>query len=229
MQKLFNGLVVLVVTTILGLSVSAQNFAPKDAPAAASAKAHSGVAAGQRSLPVVVFLGDSLTEGYGVAAELAYPKLLENDLRLRGKPVKVINASVSGSTSASAPARMQQVLKKKPKVVVLALGANDALRGLKPNAMQANLTTAIESACNQKVIVVLAGIQIPARYGPKYAAEFGQVFKTLQKKYNLPLVDGFLSVVMGKSELNQDDGLHPNEKGHRKMADQMLPALEQVL
>lgn len=185
--------------------------------------------AGAEAPPLIAFVGDSLTEGLGVAAEEAYPAVIEKALRAKGKPVQVLNASMSGSTSASAKSRISRLLQKKPQILVLALGANDALRGLKPAAMQSGLGEAIALARKAGTKVLLVGVHVPSPYGPKYAKEFSAVFPALKKQYSVSLLPDLLSGVFGKSELMQSDGLHPNAKGHLKMAETVTGPLEKLL
>lgn len=178
---------------------------------------------------LVVFIGDSLSEGQGVSAEQAYPSLIGKYLESRGKKVTVLNASIGGSTSASAARRMEKALTKKPQMVVLALGANDALRGIKPTAMEANLGKAVSMAEKAKVTLMVAGIKIPSLYGPEYSKNFDKVFQSLSKKHKVFVVENLLEGVLGKTDLNQTDGLHPNPKGHEKIASSLAPLLEKML
>lgn len=173
-----------------------------------------------------VVLGDSLTEGYGVAKDSAFPALLEKKL---GSPWKVIAAGISGSTSASALSRMKWQLKAKPDVVLLALGSNDALRGLKPEETEKNLAEAIEFAQKEKVSVLLAGLMAPPNYGKEYSEKFKSVFVNLEKKYKIKRMPFLLEGVAGESKMNLPDGIHPNEKGHAHIAEQLSVFLKGIL
>ncbi|PIS12141.1 MAG: arylesterase [Bdellovibrio sp. CG10_big_fil_rev_8_21_14_0_10_47_8] len=173
----------------------------------------------------LIILGDSLTEGYGVAKEKAFPALLEKKFQENGKAWIVVNSGVSGSTSASAEQRMRWILKQKPDMILLALGANDGLRGLKPEEMEKNLAKAIELAKSNQVKIVLCGMQMPSNYGASYRKKFTDVFPSLSKKYQIPLIPFLLDKVAGKSEFNQADGIHPNEKGHAIIAETIYSAL----
>ena len=133
----------------------------------------------------ILFLGDSLTEGYRVEPEYSYPSQLENKLKKQQyKNFKIINAGISGSTSASAKSRLQWYLKTKIDILFLALGANDGLRGLPISQMKNNLSSTIELAQKNNIKVILAGMLIPPNYGLKYTKDFKNLFPYLQKKYN---------------------------------------------
>lgn len=180
----------------------------------------------KKSKPIkILVLGDSLTEGYGVAKKDAYPAQLETLLseKLKDKTTKVINAGSSGSTSASAKGRIQWHLRAKPKLVIFSLGANDGLRGLKIDSTRKNLETAIKIAQKSQVKIILSGMMLPHNYGKKYRTEFENLFKELSKKHNVALVPFLLKDVGAQKEMNLPDGIHPNEKGHKKIAETLLP------
>lgn len=164
----------------------------------------------------LVILGDSLTEGYGVAREKAFPALLENLIKEDRQlgPWQVVNAGVSGSTSASIKSRLAWQLRGQPDVLVLALGANDGLRGLDPKSTRKNIEEGILSAEKAGVTVILAGLQMPPNYGGPYRKEFAAIFADLAEKYKVPLIPFLLEGVAGDSKLNLPDGIHPNEKGY---------------
>jgi len=173
----------------------------------------------------IIFLGDSLTEGYGVSSEASYPSLVAAALQERGyDQLKIINAGVSGATTAGAIRRLQWHLRSqdKPIILVLALGANDGLRGLDLAASQQNLEEVISTAQEQKIDVVLAGMKIPPNYGEQYAAEFEALFPELAKKYDLTLIPFLLDGVAAERHLNLPDGIHPNELGYEIVAENVL-------
>ena len=173
---------------------------------------------------IVLIIGDSLTAGLGVMPEQAYPALLQTRLSEAGmKPVKVVNAGISGSTSAGAYGRLKWYLKARPHLLILALGANDGLRGLSVAEMEKNLAKALSLAKEAGIPVILGGMEVPPNYGPEYAAAFRQVFPALAAQHNIPLIPFLLEGVAGKPALNQADGIHPNPEGHRVMADTILP------
>jgi len=177
----------------------------------------------------VLALGDSLTEGYGVTKEQAYPALLETALTKKNLNVKVINAGISGSTSASGESRLKWQLKNKPDVMILALGANDGLRGLPVKAMQENLEKVISLAQQNHITVVLAGMKIPMNYGEDYRRSYEKVFSDLGKKPGVIFVPFLLEGVGGHPDLNISDGIHPNPKGHQIVAATLLPYVEKAL
>ena len=178
---------------------------------------------------LIVVLGDSLTEGFGVAKEEAYPHLLEKELQRKGHSVKVINAGISGSTSASAPSRLRWYIKSHPEIVILALGGNDGLRGLSVKHMKKNLSKAIELAQSEKILILLAGMQIPQNYGTEYTQSFRNAFHELARQYQLQMIPFLLKEVGGVSSLNQDDGIHPNPEGHQIIFRTVLEYLEPLL
>jgi acyl-CoA thioesterase-1 len=174
----------------------------------------------------LVLLGDSLTEGYGVAREKSYAYLLQQKF---GAQVQIVNASISGSTSASAPSRMKWQMKEKPDALLLALGANDGLRGLPVKTLEDNLSQAIEIAQKEGVKVILGGMYLPPNYGADYGQKFKEVFKRLASKYKTPFIPFMLEGVAGHPEFNQADGIHPNEKGQAMVAETVYKALKAIL
>ena len=178
----------------------------------------------------ILFLGDSITAGYGVAKEDAYPALLGQKLESLGiHHVEIINGSISGSTTASALSRLKWFQKASPDILVLALGANDGLRGLSVENMADNLGKAISFAKNNNMNVILGGMQIPPNYGPEYADAFKQVFTTLAEDHEIVLIPFLLEGVGGRSDMNQPDGIHPNREGHQQIVKTVLPfILEQI-
>jgi len=178
---------------------------------------------------LIVALGDSLTEGYGVSKEEAYPLLVERELKSKGYSVRIINAGISGSTSASAPSRMQWYLRVKPDIVILALGGNDGLRGLNVKHMKRNLEKAIKLANSKKIQVLLAGMQIPSNYGQEYTKSFRNAFFELAEQFQLPMIPFLLENVGNVPELNLPDGIHPNNEGHEIVSRTVLEYLEPLL
>lgn len=170
----------------------------------------------------ILFLGDSLTAGYGIEQQQAYPALVGKQLAQQGHQVRIINAGVSGSTSASAEGRLRWYLQTKPDILILALGANDGLRGLPTTALQDNLQKTIALARSQGMRVILAGMHVPPNYGQDYAQAFHQVFQDLSKIDGVHFVPFLLQGVAGEVDYNLADGIHPNEAGHKKIAETML-------
>ena len=173
----------------------------------------------------LVIVGDSLTEGIGVSKEQAYPALVEKSL----EGWTVVSSGVSGSTSASALTRMKWVLKTKPDAVLLALGANDGLRGFKTKATKENLRSAIREAKAGGVKILLAGIQMPPNYGKKFTEEFHELFIALAREEKVPLLPSILDKVCGDPRYNLADGIHPNEVGHRMIAETVSNFLKKHL
>jgi acyl-CoA thioesterase-1 len=187
------------------------------------------LAAGARA-GTVVCLGDSLTEGFGVAPERSWPSLLQASLREAGHPgLRVVNAGISGSTSASAVSRLRWQLAAKPDVVILALGGNDGLRGLALSETEKNLAEAIALAKSEGVRVVLAGMQIPPNYGPEYTRRFRELFPALARRFEVALIPFLLEGVAARPELNLADGIHPNAAGYERVARNVLEVLLPLL
>ena len=178
---------------------------------------------------LIVALGDSLTEGFGVSKEEAYPYLVEQELIRKGYSVRMINAGISGSTSASASSRMQWYVRVKPDIVILALGGNDGLRGLSVQHMKKNLEKAIKLASTNNIRVLLAGMQIPLNYGQDYTKSFRNAFYELAEQYQLPMIPFLLKDVGNVPSLNLPDGIHPNPEGHHIISRTVLGHLEPLL
>lgn len=181
------------------------------------------------SAETILFLGDSLTEGYQLSKEDAYPSVIEKELLKKRKDIKVINGGVSGATSASGLKRMDWYLKAKPDIMVLALGANDGLRGMDLKETEKNLSNVIEKAQVQGIKVILAGMKMPTNMGEPYRTNFEKIFPKLAGKYSIKLVPFILEGVGGNPKLNLPDGIHPNPEGHIVMAKNVLKVLEQEL
>ena len=178
---------------------------------------------------LIVALGDSLTEGFGVSKEEAYPYLVEQELIRKGYSVRMINGGISGSTSASAPSRMQRYVRVKPDIVILALGGNDGLRGLSVQHMKENLGKAIKLAGKNNILVLLAGMQIPSNYGQDYTKSFRNAFYELAEQYQLPMIPFLLKDVGNVPDLNLPDGIHPNPEGHHIICRTVIEHLEPLL
>jgi len=178
---------------------------------------------------VVVALGDSLTAGLGVGADEAYPALLEARMRREGFAYRVVNAGVSGDTSAGGLRRIDWALRLSPAVVIVALGANDGLRGQPPEALRDNLTRIIERARAAGARVLLAGMRVPPNYGADYGRAFAAVYPAVAKATGVPLAPFLLDGVAGNPRLNQADGIHPTAEGQRRIADALWPYLEPLL
>jgi acyl-CoA thioesterase-1 len=179
--------------------------------------------------PRIVAFGDSLTAGLGVPAEDAYPAQLQRRLDEQGLPYRVINAGVSGETTAGGLRRVEWVLKSRPQVVLLELGANDGLRGLNLQQTKANLERIIQRCQEASVTVILAGMKLPPNYGADYIKGFEAIYPALAKQYGLTLIPFFLDGVAGSATLNQADGIHPTSEGYRIIADKVLEQIKPLL
>jgi acyl-CoA thioesterase-1 len=186
--------------------------------------------AGAQSPKRLLLLGDSLTAGYGLPANLAFPARLEAALRAAGEAVGVVNAGVSGDTSAGGLARLDWALgDPAPEFALVALGANDGLRGLDVAAMERNLDRIVERLKARGVRVMLAGMRAPPNMGSDYATGFAAVFPRLAAKHAAPLYPFFLEGVAAVPALNQADGIHPNAAGVDAIVARLLPSLRAFL
>jgi acyl-CoA thioesterase-1 len=178
---------------------------------------------------VILFIGDSLTAGYGVSQKSNFPSLIGNKLKSENISVKIVNASISGSTSASSHSRLRFYKKLRPSILFLALGANDGLRGVPAKQTKLNLEKTIQLAQSWKTKVILAGMKVPPNYGEVYRREFEAMYPALAKKYKVTLVPFLLHNVAGEKSLNQGDGIHPNEAGNKIMAETVYTYLRPLL
>ena len=162
----------------------------------------------------IVLVGDSLMAGYGLSKDKQLSTVLENNLQVKGYNIRIINASVSGSTSSGGLNRVNWTLKE-PNIylLILGLGANDMLRGINPEETKKNLESIIQIAQTKNIQVILAGMLAPTTHGADYKKKFDQIYPTLAIQYKLPLIPFLLEGVAMKPDLNQSDGIHPNEKG----------------
>ena len=179
----------------------------------------------------ILFVGTSLTSGYGVGDDLAYPAVLQQKIDAAGLPYQVVNAGVSGETSAGGLRRIDWLLQNPVDVLVLELGANDGLRGLDVRAMRDNLDEIMTRARarHPEVMLVVLGMEAPPNLGRAYADAFRNVFAEIAAKHDAAFVPFLLEDVAAVPGLNQDDGIHPNVRGHRVLADNVWPVLREVL
>ena len=201
-----------------------------DAGAAAAATVASSTAATER-IPVVLFFGTSLTAGYGLAPEQAFPALIEKKAQEEGVPIRVVNAGLSGETTAGAVRRIDWVLRTPADLVVIEGGANDALRGLSPDAARSNLEQLIAAvrAKQPSARIALVQMEAPPNYGVAYTRSFSAIYSEVAKKEGVPLLPFLLDGVAGISRLNQADGVHPNVVGERIVADNVWKALKPIV
>jgi acyl-CoA thioesterase-1 len=202
------------------------------APATSTVPASRPATAGpdRPDAPRIIVLGDSLTAGLGLPVEENFPSLLQKRLDDRGERFVVVNAGVSGDTSAGGLRRLDFALAEgEPRILIVALGGNDGLRGLAPEQLEQNLTAIIERGLERGLRVILAGMEAPPNFGADYTSRFRQVYPTLATRYQLRLVPFLLDGVAGDPSLNQADGIHPNARGAAKVADLVWRALEPEL
>ncbi|MDF1555808.1 MAG: arylesterase [Deferrisomatales bacterium] len=189
---------------------------------------NAGVGAAPPPVRIAV-LGDSLVAGYGLALGDSFPAQLERALVARGHGVEVLNHGVSGDTSAGGRQRVEWMLRDHPAVVIVELGANDALRGLDAGQLEANLDAILASLKKAGVAPLLAGMRAPRNLGSDYAERFDAVYPRLAARHRVGFYPFFLEGVAGVEELNQRDGLHPNARGVARIVAGILPAVEEVL
>ena len=179
--------------------------------------------------PRLVVLGDSLTAGLGLEPTEAYPARLQERLDAAGRHVQVVNAGVSGDTTAGGLRRLDWALGGGADVLIVALGGNDGLRGLPVDQMKQNLSQIISTAKALGVEVLLAGMEAPPNFGEVYTAAFRDVFSQLAHEHDVALIPFLLEGVAGVPDLNQSDGIHPNADGASRVADHVWPAVEQLV
>ena len=179
--------------------------------------------------PKIVAFGNSLTAGAGIPAEASYPSQLQQRLDESGYRFRVINAGVSGDTTAGGLRRVDWVLKSRPQIVILELGANDGLRGLSLDQMHDNLEAIIRRVEAAGAKVILAGMKLPLNYGEEYRSRFEAVYTRLAQAHHIALMPFFLEGVGAQTKLNQSDGIHPTGEGYRVIVDHLWPVLRPLL
>ncbi len=179
--------------------------------------------------PRIVALGDSLTIGLGLLEAQSYPSLLQQKIDVDGYNFEMVNAGVSGDTSAGGLRRLDWALEGDVRVLILALGANDGLRGLSVAEMQQNLTTIIQRAREKNIVIILAGMEAPPNYGPEYVQSYRTAFRAVAAKERVLFIPFLLDNVAGVSTLNQPDGIHPNAEGAQIVAETVWTVLRSVL
>ena len=179
--------------------------------------------------PVIVALGDSLTAGFGLPQDKAFPAQLEKALKARGQDVKVINAGVSGDTAAAGLARLDWALPEDASAVIIELGANDALQGLDPAATKATLEKIITDLKGRGLPILVAGMEAPRNLGKDYVEQFRAMYADLAQRYDLILYPFFLDGVALDDGYLLDDGLHPNAAGVERIVEGILPKVEELL
>ena len=227
----------LVLAALLGAGLAGCGSVPEETPGPAAraiprGEAPAGAAeldADSRSSPLLVALGDSLTAGLGLDVDEAYPARLERTLRDDGYAVTVVNAGVSGDTTAAGLSRAEWALEGDVRILVLALGGNDGLRGLPVDQMKRNLSRILALAAERGIRVLLAGMEAPPNFGAVYTAEFRAVFADLAREHDVAFMPFLLDGVAADPTLNQADGIHPNADGAAIVAVRVRDALEPLL
>jgi acyl-CoA thioesterase-1 len=220
------------VATTLGCGTGGGGAGDERDARASAGEGSGGGAPAAASTPTVVFLGTSLTAGYGLASpDLAYPALIQGKIDSAGLRYHVVNAGVSGETSADARRRVDWVLRQPASVLVVETGANDGLRGLDPDSLRANLQAIVDRAKAHSPApkIVLVGMRTLPNYGPAYGERFAEVYPAVAKANGLPLVPFLLDGVGGHPGLNQPDGVHPTAAGQRILAENVWTVLAPVL
>ena len=199
----------------LGKDVTAQPSRNREAP--------------QEDVPKIVAFGDSLTAGAGISAEESYPAELQRRLDASGYRYRVVNAGVSGDTTAGGLRRIDWVLRSRPKIVILELGGNDGLRGLSLDQMRDNLDRIVQRIQATGASVILTGMKLPLNYGEAYRSKFESVYSELAQAHRLTLMPFFLEGVGAQTTLNQADGIHPTGNGYRVVVNNLWPVLKPLL
>jgi acyl-CoA thioesterase-1 len=221
-------LVVLIASACRGAATEHREASSQPQPAAAVAQPDAPHRTADER-PRVVVLGDSLTAGLGLPEAQSYPSLLQRKIDQDGGLFEIVNAGISGDTSAGGLRRLEWGLQGNVRVLIVALGANDGLRGLPVAEMKQNLSMIIEAARAKNVAVILAGMEAPPNYGAEYAASFRQVYSDVARHYHVVFIPFLLDKVAGEAALNQGDGIHPNAAGASIVADTVWHALKPVL
>jgi acyl-CoA thioesterase-1 len=177
----------------------------------------------------IVAIGDSLTEGYGLSEDVAYPALLEQKLRAEGYLFRVLNAGISGETSSGTRSRIEWILTLEPDIVILATGANDGLRGIDPEVTRKNIAEIIRILREKHVVVVMAGMRMVRNLGREYTESFAAVYPALAKEFDVIFIPFLLEGVAGNPTLNQADGIHPNAEGYRILVNHIFPRVAEAI
>jgi len=223
------GLLVLLLGLLSAGACQREAPSPRASAAPASDAVPEPRSSGAATRPRVVALGDSLTAGLGLAPERAWPALVQEKITAAGLDVEVVNAGVSGDTTAGGLRRLDWALDGDVKVLVLELGANDGLRGLPVDQMRDNLSQMIRTAKDRGITVLLCGMEAPPNFGPRYTREFREAYTQVAEEHDVAIIPFMLAGVAGDSALNQADGIHPNEEGTRRVADLIWQSLQPLL
>lgn len=222
--------IALLAVIAIGCQPAAKPAEPLASTGRMSTPAPATISTANESLPTIVAFGDSLTAGYGLSQDQSYTTLLQRKLEENGYRYRVVNAGVSGDTSAGGARRIDWALQSgNVKFLILELGGNDGLRGLPVPEMKKNLEQIIQRAQAAGVTVLLAGMEAPPNFGAEYTREFRQAFQDLAKQYKTPFIPFVLIGVGGIAKFNQPDGIHPNAEGEKLMTETVWRTLEPLL
>ncbi len=219
------------------VACSSESDAPRSMPGDGASRAAKLDGAVERSVPLeipadaplVAFLGDSIAAGLHLDASAAFPSVLQRRLSAAGRPFRLVNAGVSGDTSAGGLRRVDWILSQRPAVLVLELGGNDALRGRSVSETLDNLRAIVRKAKSAGAAVLVCGVRVPTSLGTEYSAAFDGLYPTLAREEGVELAPYFMQGVGGVPEMNLEDGLHPTVAGHERIAANLAPHLERVL
>ncbi len=177
----------------------------------------------------IIAVGDSLTAGYGLAEDEAYPALLENRLRSDGYNYRIINAGISGETSSGTFARMKWILAQRPDIVILETGANDGMRGIQTDLIKENISRSVQILKEHNVSVILAGMRMLTNLGPGYRSAFAEIYPEVAREQDVLLIPFFLEGVAGVPSLNLADTIHPTAEGYKIITESIYPSVLQVI
>ncbi len=214
---------------LAAFALAACNNAPSKPPADSRHAASPPAATTAKSVPKIVAFGDSLTAGYGLSESASYPALLQKKLAADGFEYEVVNAGVSGDTSAGGLRRIDWALEGDARIVIIELGANDILRGLPIDQMKKNLSEIINRAKSRGARVLLAGMEAPTNSGVEYRSDVHEAYADLAREHQVALIPFFLEGVAGIDSLNQGDGIHPTAEGTRIVAETVYRSLRPLL
>lgn len=216
-------------SALLALSISACSTPSAQESARPPTPAPVVARAAELSGPKVAFLGDSISAGLHLPGDQAFPAVVQRTLAARGKPFELLNAGVSGDTTAGGLRRVDWILKQQPALVVVELGANDGLRGQPVADIEQNLRAIVQRIVERGALVMLLGMRIPPSYGQSYAESFDAIYPRLAKELGVTFVPFFMEGVAADPAMNLPDGMHPTKEGHERLAKNLAEPLEQAL
>lgn len=231
-NKLLNYIIPMIFAAVItSCNSGQQSTAGKDTTTLATDHAKADKAESKLPVKNILFFGTSLTAGLGVDPDQAYPALIQQKIDSLALPYKVINAGLSGETSAAGKSRIDWLLRQPVDIFVLELGANDGLRGLPVKETQANIQAVVDHVKKKypKVKLLMAGMQMPPSMGEKYTSDFKNIFPVIAKKNSMDLIPFLLNGVGGIPDLNQKDGIHPTPAGHKILAENVWTVLKSDL